>query len=247
VSGDPVNPAPVARPAWLQPRALDSLTDRLAAWRGDVRIGAVVVLLVAVIAGGAWFMVSSRPATAGAAPPSGRSTIDRVLASTTTSSSPTTAPAQLVVDVAGQVRHRGVVTLPAGSRVIDAIRAARGARPLADLDRLNLAAPLADGERILVAKIGDPPTPEPAAPGATTGAGTAGATGGAVASPSTPIDLNTATEAQLESLPGIGPSLAGAILAERDRRGGFTDVGQLRSVPGIGDARFAQIRDLVTV
>jgi competence protein ComEA len=145
----------------------------------------------------------------------------------------------LVVHVAGAVLHPGVVRIPAGSRIVDALDATGGPRADADLDRLNLAAPVADGDRVTVAAVGDPPgvsITNPSAP----------ASGGEVA-PGTPLDLNAATLEQLEALPGIGPALAASILAERDRRGGFTSVEDLLDVRGIGDARFAQLRDLVVV
>ncbi len=107
----------------------------------------------------------------------------------------------------------------------------------ADLDRLNLAAKVVDGERIFVPKVGQAdPAPASSASG---GASAPGSTG--------PINLNTATQAELEELPGIGPSLAQAILTERQRRGRFTSVNELRTVRGIGDARFADLKDLVTV
>ena len=143
--------------------------------------------------------------------------------------------------VAGAVGHPGVVTLPAGSRVVDAIRAAGGARAGADLDRLDLAARLSDGIRIAVPLHGQPSPPLDA--DASSGTGTS--TG--AASASVPVNLNTATEQELESLPGIGPTLAAAIIAERDRSGGFKSVDDLRRVHGIGDARFAQLQPLVTV
>jgi competence protein ComEA len=101
---------------------------------------------------------------------------------------------------------------------------------------LNLAAKLVDGQRILVTRVGQAaPVGDPA------GAGAADPGSGAL------IDLNNATSAQLETLPGIGPSLAGAIIAERDRRGGFRSVNELREVRGIGEKRFADLRDLVMV
>lgn len=143
----------------------------------------------------------------------------------------TTGPA-LLVHVAGAVLHPGVVELATGARVIDAVEAAGGALPEADLDRLNLAAKLADGERVLVQRVGEPLLSTGGLPGTEV---------------SGPLNLNTATAGQLEELPGIGPALAAAILAERDRRGGFRSVNELRDVRGIGEQRFADIRDLVAV
>ncbi len=123
--------------------------------------------------------------------------------------------------------------------VIDAIKAAGGGLPGADLDRLNLAAKVVDGQRIAVALVGAP-TPVGADATGSTGTDADGATTG-------PINLNTATESQLEELPGIGPSLAGAIITEREKRGGFKSVGELQDVRGIGELRFADIKDLVSV
>jgi competence protein ComEA len=113
--------------------------------------------------------------------------------------------------------------------------------PDGDLDRLNLAAKVTDGQRVYVAKAGQS-DPGAAGDGASTGIDdpAAGTTGGKV-------NLNTASQAQLEALPGIGPTYAEAIVAERQRRGGFTSVNDLRSVRGIGDKRFAELAPLVTV
>jgi competence protein ComEA len=137
------------------------------------------------------------------------------------------------VHVAGRVRRPGLVRLPAGSRVHDAIRAAGGVAPGADLDAVNLARKLTDGEQVLVPGPGDPPPPPPGA----TGSG---------ASPAAPLDLNTATMEQLDALPGVGEVTAGRILAYRSAHP-FTAVDELLEVPGIGQRRFDQLKDLVTV
>ena len=138
--------------------------------------------------------------------------------------------------VAGRVRRPGLVRLPAGSRVHDAIRAAGGVTAGADLDAVNLARKLTDGEQVRVPGPGDPaPTPD------------AGATPGSPgATPSAPLDLNTATLEQLDALPGVGEVTAGRILAYRSAHP-FTTVDQLLEVPGIGQRRFDQLKDLVTV
>lgn len=156
------------------------------------------------------------------------------------SSAPTTvAPgARIVVHVAGAVVRPGVVELRLGARGIDALEGAGGARPDADLDRLNLAAKLVDGQQILVARVGEPSSaPGSAPPGANVPPG----------EPSAPLNLNTATIDQLEALPGIGPTLAQAIVDERERRGAFRSINELRSVRGIGDGRFADLRPRVAV
>ncbi|WP_406311093.1 helix-hairpin-helix domain-containing protein [Streptomyces thermoviolaceus] len=141
----------------------------------------------------------------------------------------------IVVDVSGKVRHPGVHHLPAGSRVADALRAAGGVRPGTDLSGLNRARFLVDGEQVVVG--GPAPAPGPAA--AATAAGAAGA-------PTAPVSLNTATAEQLQTLPGVGPVLARHIIDYRTQHGGFRSVEELRQVTGIGDRRYADLRDLVT-
>ena len=153
-------------------------------------------------------------------------------------------PATIAVHVAGAVNHPGVVQLRAGARVIDAVEAVGGALADGDLDRLNLAAKVSDGQRVYVAKVGQADPGAIGDPNAVaSGANGAGADG----TPAAKVNLNTATQAQLEELPGIGPTYAQSIIAERQRRGGFTSVNDLRSVRGIGDKRFAEVAPLVTV
>lgn len=140
--------------------------------------------------------------------------------------------AAVVVDVAGKVRRPGVATLPAGSRVIDAIRHAGGARRGVDLSDLNLARRLTDGEQILVGRSAAPGV---AASDAAPSAGTA------------LVDLNTATLEQLDSLPGVGPVTAQKILEWRTEHGSFTSVDDLLEVDGIGDKTMADIAPHVTL
>jgi len=154
----------------------------------------------------------------------------------------------LRVYVVGQVRRPGVVSLAEGARVEDAVEAVGGATGKADLAVMNLARKVVDGERIIVPRPGEKlPTPDPAVvpgaadPGAT---GAAGAAGGAATGP---LDLNTATVAQLDTLPGVGPVLAGRIVAWRQENGRFTQVDDLGEVQGIGDATLARLRPLVRV
>ena len=146
---------------------------------------------------------------------------------------PTQAAEQVVVSVGGKVRRPGLVRLPAGSRVDDAVQAAGGAQEKADLGLLNLARRLVDGEQVLV---GVPAAPQDAS--GPTGAADAG---------SGPVDLNTATLAQLDALSGIGPVLAQRILDWRTENGRFASVDQLREVSGIGESTFADLRSEVTV
>jgi competence protein ComEA len=141
--------------------------------------------------------------------------------------------AEVVVSVGGKVAKPGLIRLPAGSRVADAVAAAGGARPGTDVALLNLARKVVDGEQILVG-VAAPPGAAPAAP----------APGGA---PAGPVNLNTATLAELDVLPGVGPVLAQRIIDARTAQGGFRAVTDLREVDGIGAARYEQLKDLVTV
>lgn len=137
----------------------------------------------------------------------------------------------LVVDVAGAVRRPGLYRLRSGSRIDDAIAAAGGVTAKAQLDAVNLAAPLADGEQVVV-------------PGRGAG-GVAASPPAAGSSPSAPLDLNTATLEQLEGLPGIGPVTAQKIIDYRQEHGAFHSVAELEGVPGIGAGRLAQLKGLV--
>jgi competence protein ComEA len=143
----------------------------------------------------------------------------------------------VVVAVSGRVQHPGLVRLPAGARVADAIEAAGGALPDTDLSSVNLARKLTDGELIAIG------VPIVGAPGV---AGVPGPAPGGGAG-SGPLNLNTATEAQFEALPGIGPVLAQNIVDYRTRHGQFRSVDELKQVDGLGAARFAQLKPLVTV
>jgi competence protein ComEA len=147
---------------------------------------------------------------------------------------------EIVVDVSGKVREPGIHRLPAGSRVADALSAAGGVKPGTDTDGLNRARFLVDGEQVVVGG------PAPAqGPGAGGGSAPDGAPAGAAAGPAAPVSLNTATADQLDTLPGVGPVLAQHIIDYRTQHGGFRTVDELREVNGIGDRRFADLRDLV--
>ena len=165
------------------------------------------------------------------------------------SSPSTTSPeaALAVVHAAGAVAHPGVYSVPATARVGDVLTAAGGPLPQADLDQLNLAAKIADGERLYVPTEGETPPPTVngagAAPASGPGAATAGPTGTTLAL----VDLNTATAEQLEALPGVGPATAGAILQYRSRQGRFGSVDELLDVPGIGPVKLETLRPLVRV
>jgi competence protein ComEA len=141
---------------------------------------------------------------------------------------------RVTVHVAGEVRRPGVYRLRSGARVDDAVRRAGGARPRGDLTQVNLAQELEDGRQIVV-------------PRRLAAAAAAAAAGGAVpAVPAGPINLNTATLEQLDTLDGIGPATAQSILDFREEQGGFSDVEQLDQVPGIGPATMEALRDEVT-
>jgi competence protein ComEA len=151
-----------------------------------------------------------------------------------------------VVSVSGTVRRPGLVEVPDGSRVADAIEAAGGPLPGTDLSRLNLARRLGDGEQVAV---GVPPAPDAAPPAAAPASTAAGAapSGSGPTSAGGKIDLNAATADQLDGLPGVGPVTAQRILEWRSRNGRFARVEQLREIEGIGERRFGQLRELVTV
>ena len=140
---------------------------------------------------------------------------------------------RVVVDVVGAVRRPGLYRLPQGSRIADAVTRAGGATPKADLAQVNLAAPLADGEQVVVPKRGAVAGPASSGGGATPGA------------PSAPVQLSTATLEQLDTLPGVGPVTAQQILDYREKHGAFSSVDALDAVPGIGPKRLEQLRELV--
>jgi len=231
------------------------VVDRIRDWRHDARFGVVLLIGVALVAGVIWYRIGIGGAGAGES--TGAPAAVATTAPSTTLADPTptdgvgTASAKgstatIAVHVAGAVTHPGVVELHAGARVIDAVEAVGGALADGDLDRLNLAAKLTDGQRVYVAKVGQmDPGAVGDGSGTSTGDGAGGGSGDGAAGGK--VNLNTATQAQLEELPGIGPTYAQAIIAERQRRGGFTSVNDLRSVRGIGDKRFAELAPLVTV
>jgi competence protein ComEA len=251
----PATPAATPLPAprvSLWQRAAARVSIRLdPSRRAAVAVGLAV--LVAAVLTGLWLVAerpravavsASSPRIAGASSPVGTGApIAAGLpgAGVTPSAAVDTAPSVLVVDVAGKVRRPGLYRLPPGSRVDDAVRAAGGPVGKVDLTRLNLAAKVVDGQQILVGVAG-------AAEAAPAGGGAAGSGSGAAAGTGgTPVDLNTATLDQLEGLPGIGAVLGQHILDWRAAHGGFNSVDQLNDVSGIGDVKFAALRDLVSV
>lgn len=152
------------------------------------------------------------------------------------SGSASSVSATVLVHVVGQVRSPGVVRVPAGARVLDAIEAAGGAGPKADLAAVNLARPVVDGEQVRVPKPGEE---VPAAVGPTGGASSPGA--------SAKVSLNAADLSALDSLPGVGPVLAQRILDWRAQNGKFASIDQLGEVSGIGEKLLAQLTPLVAL
>jgi competence protein ComEA len=211
----------------------ERLQEQLGPLRGRQRAG-VAALAVLVLAGAVFWYVRSlpRPVTISA---TGGLGAPRALAAP----SPSPSPQAIYVHVAGRVLHPGVYELHQGDRVIDAIRAAGGARANADLTSINLAALLTDGEQVLVLKRGQPRS---GGGSLITGGGT-----GSGAGPPPLVNLNTATLDQLESLPGIGPALGQRIIDYREQHGPFGSVDELLNVSGIGDKRLEDLRPLVTV
>lgn len=230
-------------------------------------VGGLVLLLVLVVAvlGVRWWLVAQEarpqpippegqpvPVASSAAGPPGTSEpstpgtegggAGQADGATATRHAPTPS---LLVHVAGEVEAPGVVEVPAGSRVLDAVEAAGGSTGRADLARLNLARPVQDGERVWVPAPGEevPELVDPAGPVAS-GPGSAGAGGGQEA---LSIDLNAADQALLEELPGVGPSTAQAILAWREEHGEFSRVEELLEVSGIGEKTLERLRPHVTV
>ena len=188
--------------------------------RGRALLYAAVVLALLAL-GGRFLLASGR----GAAPaPAGSLALAAEPA----------APRRVLVDVVGEVRRPGVYELEEGSRVLDAVRKAGGAKPKAALELVNLAAPVADGGQIVVpAKLSQGGTPA-----------AVGAAAGSQASPA-PVHLNSATLEQLDSLPGVGPVTAQKILDYRQEHGAFQSVDELDAIPGIGPARLEALKKVV--
>jgi len=250
-------PAVPESPAVPEPPA--SWAEHLSRWRpplplsvpGPAAVGPVVIVVVVALlvvaavlfirrsppppslslphAGGGATPAGEQPAAAGGPAPAANTQL---------------ATATVTVHAAGAVVRAGVYVLPATARVADALAAAGGTMAEANVDQLNLAAKLVDAQRIYVPRRGEAPPPAEAAAG--TGPAAAG-TPGAPGAPAEPIDLNAATAAQLDVLPGVGPATSQAIVAYRTKHGPFRSVSDLLSVPGIGPAKLDAIRPLVRV
>ncbi|HEY2814128.1 MAG TPA: helix-hairpin-helix domain-containing protein [Acidimicrobiales bacterium] len=235
---DPTGPADVPRrpppdPTWRE--RIQSLIHQagveLSVARVALAVAAVAVAIVAAVVVLHPLSSTARPEDslplASAAPSSASS-------SAVTSAPSTTAP-QLIVQAAGAVVHPGVYTIASTARVNDLMTAAGGFAPDADPDQVELAATLTDGERVYVPRVGETVSP----PGGASGSSSAASQG--------PIDLNRASESDLEALPGIGPALAQAIVDYRTQHGAFTSIDDLTNVRGIGPAKLEQLRPLVKV
>ncbi|TCJ28089.1 helix-hairpin-helix domain-containing protein [Nocardioides jejuensis] len=206
-------------------------------------IAVVAVLLALGVGLVAWLTLRAQPQELPMAVPVAGDLATPVVVGGSAGASPaagaSAAPSQVVVHVAGKVRRPGIVVLSPGARVIDAVKAAGGARHGVDLGAINLARLLVDGEQILVG-VGP-------APGAAAGASAADGAGGAGVDSSGTVNLNTASESQLEELPGVGPVTAAAIVTYREEHGAFASVDQLLDVSGIGEATLAEIAPHATV
>jgi competence protein ComEA len=198
--------------------------------------GGVAGGLLAVVV--AWWMLRTPSAPIEQSLPraSARSTTVAGAATAGPAGTDPSQPVTLVVQAAGAVARPGVYRLQEGARVIDLINAAGGPTAEADTQLVALAATLTDGVRVYVPKVGEsPPAP------------VGGSSGGVVGGPGAPVDLNTATPEQLDSLPGVGPATAAAIVAHRQEIGRYASVEELLDVRGIGPAKLDALRELVTV
>lgn len=202
-------------------------------WIGPVRLVGGAIVAVALVVAAMWLVRPAPLGSSSAADPaqwlaSGDTTITAFELAPLAATPPASPPA-VFVHVAGAVVSPGVRRLPGDARVIDAIAAAGGSTAEADLDAVNLAAPIADGQQIYLPRVGE----VVAAPPVTAAAG--------------PIDLNTADLETLDRLPGIGPATAAAIIEHRERFGRFSSVDELLGVRGIGPAKLESLRELVVV
>ncbi|MET3636402.1 ComEA family DNA-binding protein [Curtobacterium oceanosedimentum] len=260
------SPEPPGAGSWVSRFALSP--------RAAVALAAVVVALALVVVAigtlgarsSAGVTVTSGPSTAGGRPSPGAGTgaspgpasAGAPVGPSAGAGAPTgsASAAAVSVYVLGAVVRAGVVEVPSGTRVDDVLQQAGGATADADLARLNLARPVVDGERLYVPRVGETAVPEALRPdvsggsggGGSSAGGTAGSSGAGGVDPGADVvDLNTADQATLETLPGIGPALAARILAWREEHGGFSSVDDLLEVSGIGDTRLAELRDRVRV
>ncbi len=233
-AGDAAHPA-VDRedhlaPLHVPPRSAVARLATWVRWFGVGRLVAAAVSVLVVLVGGWWLVHPPAVPVEAALPRAGAGSVIPATLPAPAGASPRSVPRSLVVHVAGAVRHPGVYAVPPGARVVDAIALAGGSVSDADTDALNLAQPLQDGQRVLVPRVGQAIAGTALPPGA----------------PQGPVDLNAATVDQLDSLPGIGPATAAAIVAFRQANGPFSRVDDLGKVRGIGPAKLDALRSLVT-
>jgi len=218
---------------WLGDRLPDTMRGRFQLGQSSVLVLVVVGVLAAFVSWLAWQNMGGEVQQVKERKP--QLTISSPSVAETTGVAPgSEAKTEVVVDVVGKVRNPGVVTLAAGSRVVDAIAKAGGAKPGVSLSGLNRARVLVDGEQIYVGK---PP---------------GGVAGAAVLAPGAPaganlISLNTATQEQLETLPGVGPVTAQSILQWRASHGSFSAIDELLEVDGIGEKTLAKLAPFLTL
>ncbi|HUV18550.1 MAG TPA: helix-hairpin-helix domain-containing protein [Ilumatobacteraceae bacterium] len=229
---------PLSRPT--PPRSPAERLRTWAVWFGVGRLVAASVATIVVCAGAVWLVGTPPPATEASLP---RATATIIATGSSVAADntepvvavPSTEPV-LLIHVAGAVVEPGVYRLVGDARVRDAIAAAGGPTATANWNALNLAAPISDGVKVYVPNVGEELPPSLTVPPADP----------AGSIPTGPIDVNAATTDELESLPGVGPATATAIVTERERNGPFLDVDDLDRVPGIGPAKIEALRELVT-
>lgn len=252
-------------PAGLPARLPEALRGRVRL--GPAQVTVVALVLCAALALTCWWLARGRATTLEAPSPAASASPLVALAGAASTAMPSapdsTAPdsvpapasgatasggAMVTVDVEGKVRHPGIVVVPAGSRVTDALEAAGGVPRHRLIGGLNLAAVLVDGQQIVVGAA-TPPAAGTIAGGTGTAAGSTGTGAGSAPAgqPDALVNLNTATADQLDTLPGVGPVTAQSILEWREQNGGFTSVQELLEVDGIGPATLAKLTPHVTV
>lgn len=221
------------------PSATERALDVLAGWGLTARGAGGLVGLVLLGALAWWWLRAPTTTAADAMVP-----LTPSATTVATGTSPSTVVglggAEVAAHAAGAVRRPGLYRLPAGSRVDDLLRAAGGALSRADLDRVNLAAPVTDGSQVYVPRRGE-------GAGGPGGAADPAAPAGTEPAPEAPVNVNTADLATLDTLPGVGPATAAAIIEHREANGAFVTVDQLIDVRGIGEAKLAAMAELVTV
>ncbi len=219
------------------------------------QIVAYVAVAAVVVAVGVRYVVAPKSAGGGGgtplvlstAAPGGQSPGAPAALASPGASAAATPAADALVYVCGAVRSPGVVRLPQGSRVGDALALAGGATAEAELAAVNLAAKVADGQQVLVPEKA-PPGSGPAAAGvASLAAGGSGGGSSPAGAPASPVNINTASLEELDSLQGVGPSTAQKIVDYRTANGPFASIDDIKNVSGIGDAKFAAIKDSITV